>query len=204
MRRYRTPLPPRTCEVCGVSYGPPQGMRGLAMWSRRRYCSRVCSGKGSPNDGNSQPIEERFWTKVDRSPGHGPRGDCWRWTGAVNDDGYGSVGVDRHVVGAHRVAYQLGVGVIPEGAQVLHRCDNPACVRPDHLFLGTHADNMCDMAAKDRSTHGERSARHKLTEAEVRAIRADPRPQVRIAAELGVAPAYISQIKSRKIWRRVA
>jgi hypothetical protein len=94
------------------------------------------------------PLEERFWAKVDKS------GDCWLWTGATGGkDGYGKIQRGRRGMGylwAHRVAFDLEYGAIPLGLQVLHRCDNPLCVRPEHLFLGTRSDNMRDAANKGR------------------------------------------------------
>lgn len=86
------------------------------------------------------PLSERFWPKVEKTDG------CWLWTANTRPNGYGLFGS----VGAHRVAYELCVGPIPSGMYVCHRCDNPACVRPDHLFVGTQLDNMRDMVTKGR------------------------------------------------------
>lgn len=90
---------------------------------------------------------ERFWNKVDKT------GDCWLWTAYTNDKGYGTIsmgGRKGSVLLAHRVAWELEHGPVPEGLRVLHKCDTPACVRHDHLFLGTQLDNMRDMMAKGR------------------------------------------------------
>lgn len=80
---------------------------------------------------------------------------CWEWKRATNSMGYGVLTVNYRTAYAHRLAWEMENGPIPDGALVLHRCDNPRCVRPDHLFLGTHADNMADMTAKGRHRYGE-------------------------------------------------
>jgi hypothetical protein len=98
-------------------------------------------------------LEERFWEKVDKS------GDCWLWTGATYRNGYGNIwDYDRgRKVLAHRVAYELANGEIPEGLLVCHICDVRLCVTPAHLWVGTHGDNLSDMAMKGRSTKGRPS-----------------------------------------------
>ncbi len=86
---------------------------------------------------------ERFWSKVDKS------GDCWLWRGSVNPQGYGTFSFGGKSRGAHRVSYLLSKGEIGDGLCVCHTCDNPPCVNPDHLWLGTQADNMRDMGSKN-------------------------------------------------------
>lgn len=90
-------------------------------------------------------LPERFWSKVEKAEG------CWLWTAYRDDDGYGSIRVGRKAELAHRVAWWLTNGPIPPGLHVLHRCDRPECVNPDHLFLGTQLDNVVDMYRKGRA-----------------------------------------------------
>jgi hypothetical protein len=93
---------------------------------------------------------ERFWDRCDLSGGPDA---CWPWTGARTSWGYGNTRVDGKTVGTHRVAWQLTHGPIPAGMSVLHRCDNPPCCNPRHLFLGSPLDNKADSIAKGRDAH---------------------------------------------------
>lgn len=146
-------------------------------------------------------IEERFWPKVDR---HGPD-KCWEWRASVTRHGYGKIGVAGRGhgfhVGAHRVSYEIHFGAIPEGLHVLHRCDNPPCVNPDHLFLGTHQDNVNDMRAKGRGKCFRR-----LDEASVREIkRLVPTHTHRQIADLfDISTSAVQHIKRGHVWAHVA
>lgn len=134
----------------------------------------------------------RFARHVDRGSDDG----CWPWTAARDRDGYGVINDDQdRYQRANRVAYELAHGPIPPGLQVLHRCDNPPCVNPAHLFLGTADDNNRDMAAKGRSTLG---ARH------WKAGRWSKGTTFRtIAAQFQVTPKNVADIVHRKRWRHV-
>lgn len=106
---------------------------------------------------NTRPITDRFWEKVKKTDG------CWEWTGYRIPFGHGRMGIGGRGNGGiltHRLSWELHYGAIPDGLEVCHKCDNPPCVRPDHLFLGTHADNMHDMAVKGRSPRGDQSGQH--------------------------------------------
>jgi hypothetical protein len=99
-------------------------------------------------------IDARFWSRVAvRQPS-----DCWEWTGCRTALGYGRFGIGKRVVKAHRRAWELVNGAIPDGLWVLHKCDNPPCVNPSHLWLGTDAENQHDMSAKGRN-HNTRKSR---------------------------------------------
>jgi len=143
----------------------------------------------------------RFWKYISPEPNSG----CWLWDGGVNACGYGILGVFQRSTLAHRFSYQLHYGDIPAGLNVLHRCDVPCCVNPEHLFLGTQNDNVQDMERKARSYHprGEAHGRAKLTESDVVAIRADTRASRAIAEDFGVSKLVIRHIKKRKLWSHV-
>lgn len=144
----------------------------------------------------------RFERKFRVTPG------CWTWT-ACTRRGYGAFQVNRVTTrGAHRVAYELYVGPIGAGLMVCHRCDNPLCVNPDHLFAGTPLENMQDMAAKGRKViapgvKGEANAQAKLSEVQVREIFSDQRGSRAIAAQYGIGKTVVNNIKNKTKWGHV-
>ena len=141
------------------------------------------------------PKPRPFWPQAT------PEGDCLVWQGTRFGNGYGRTGDGR---GAHRVAYELTAGPIPAGMVVMHTCDNKPCVRPEHLRLGTPADNMADMARKGRSLSGERSPHAKLTAADAREIRASSETRAELARRYHVAESLIWAIVTGRAWRTVA
>lgn len=149
-----------------------------------------------------RPVADRFHEgyKVTMS-------GCWQWTGNVNKSGYGRIFDGRDVVLAHRLSYELHTGVTPGEKKVCHRCDNPPCVNPDHLFLGDMAKNVHDMIEKGRHAHGERVPQAKLTEAQVKAIRAlhaaGEHRHVDLAELFGVSRRAIGQVVARRSWAHV-
>lgn len=142
---------------------------------------------------------DRFYNKVNTSDPNG----CHLWTACILTSGYGQFRLNGKLGRAHRVAWQLAHGPIPEGMHVLHRCDVRACVNPEHLFLGTNADNMRDMTEKGRAAKGEAGGNAKLTEADVHAIRADSRVARKIADDYGVSVSAVKHIKKRRSWKHI-
>lgn len=141
----------------------------------------------------------RFWSNVSVAAG-----GCAEWTAATDPNGYGEFHHNGHVKRAHRVAWEIASGrPIPHGMMVLHRCDNRRCVNWQHLFIGTHQDNMADMQAKGRkaSVRGPNNPRAKLEPEQVAAVKADPRPQRVIARDFGISKSQVGNIKRGEQWR---
>lgn len=144
------------------------------------------------------PLSE-FWNYVERTE------TCWIWKGRTRADGYGRLGNNNR---AHRVAFELCHGPFPEHLHVLHHCDNPPCVRPDHLFLGTDADNMRDKIAKGRqrwgSANGESNGNATMTIEQVLAIRASiGLSKYALARKYGVTRRTIYDILTRATWKHI-
>ena len=152
----------------------------------------------------NQKTINRFWSYVEKTDG------CWLWTGGcfqnVCKSKYGQFSVNRHPVKAHRFSWELHNGSIPEGMHVLHRCDVGNCVNPDHLWLGTHQDNMDDMMRKGRRAPslkiepGEKCPAHKLTDQAVLEIRRSGMSARKLASAFGVGRSTIRHILSRRTW----
>lgn len=147
----------------------------------------------------------RFWKKIHKT------NTCWLWTAFKMPSGYGQFRIKNRMMLAHRVSWELKNGPILDSKLcVLHKCDNPPCVNPDHLFLGTLEDNIKDMMDKKRNSketagaQGEQNGRAKLTEQQVKEIRSRPiyrGSQSKLAKEFEVSINLISRIINRKIWK---
>lgn len=165
-------------------------------WRRHGDPSRVDSTQGLP-------LIDRFWLSVDP----GPSDQCWEWKRHLDKGGYGHIMDTGKIRGAHRVSYELHHGRIPDGMHVRHRCDNPACVNPAHLELGTNAENVADKFIRGRSASGPaivRQATLKLTPELVLAIRADTRRTAEVASDYGLSMAHVRNVRSGKAWSWVA
>lgn len=157
---------------------------------------------------NREKFEPRFWSRTDKH-----EEGCWQWIGSLNSSGYGSFGIKGTVVASHRVCYVLTYGKISDSKlYVCHHCDCRNCVRPDHLFLGTHKDNMKDCARKGRSgpknkaPQGEAHGMAKLTSSDVLAIRAlyaQGKPTKEIATAYSVNRRTITSIILRQTWKHI-
>lgn len=141
---------------------------------------------------------KRFWKKVDKV---NSLNGCWLWTASVSNH-YGRFSIGKQTAYAHRFSYELANGAIPAGFYVCHTCDNPLCVNPAHLFLGTHQDNMDDRNNKGRMARGITN-RAKLTESNVLDIRASAESVSDLAYNYGVSPQHIRLILSRKSWSHI-
>lgn len=151
----------------------------------------------------SDGYTNKFWSKVNQKSQY----ECWDWLGACEKNGRGVVRIQKGLFKAARIAYFLTHGLYPGEQLVCHTCDNPNCVNPEHLFLGSHVDNMTDMARKGRGNGphevGESSNGHTLTDNLVRKIRAASGTQRDIAIRYKISQSSVSRVRSRKFWGHV-
>lgn len=193
--------PPEQCTVPGC--GAPHLARG---YCRKHYQRLVAHGDPLREPYGS--LEDRFWPKVDASGGPDA---CWPWLGARVGYGYGRLNYHQRPLQAHRVSWRIAHGEWPDDALFCcHTCDNPPCVNPRHLFLGTTRDNALDMMRKGRGRYetkrGSDNHLAKLTESQVRVIREDYRAgarQVDLAKQYGVTRQTIYGIVHRRTWRHL-
>lgn len=158
-----------------------------------------------PGHHKMQPTEERFWSQVDK---RGPD-ECWIWTGSPVGNGYGYFTMGRgHRVYAHRFSYERANGPVPSGLDVLHKCDNPPCVNPNHLYAGTPTENVRDCREHNRLNppRGSRSGTARLTEElviEIRHAHECGQSSASLARQYGVGESTIGNIVNRKTWNHI-
>lgn len=150
-------------------------------------------------------LEERFWEKVDKRSDD----ECWEWKNCKTHFGYGKIKVGKQYKPAHRVMWELYYGSVPDGMLVLHKCDNPPCVNPKHLFLGTYLDNVRDMIAKDRVKYvrGEQHGHAKFKDGDIRNIRQlykdGQYSQYKLAEMYNVCTREIRKIVHNELWKHI-
>lgn len=186
----RSPRISVTCASCGAII--MRWKSEVAKGSKTAFCSRPCRAQ---NNAGALRFERMHIPE--------PNSGCWLWTGAVGGGGYGQFWLNGKQALAHRAAYELFVQEPPPDLFVCHRCDNALCVNPQHLFLGTAADNSRDRDSKLRTAKGEQFARSGINPATIRSILASSLPDTEWAARLGVTKGAINHIRHRRNWRHV-
>lgn len=142
-------------------------------------------------------LEQRFWSKVKKTK------TCWLWVGARNKAGYGNLKVANKYVNAHRVSFEFKIGPIKKGNYVCHKCDNPSCVNPKHLFQGKPIENDRDKVKKGRQVRGVTHPNSKLTESQVILILKANGSHQNIANLFNVSRRLVGMIKNKKIWKHI-
>ena len=194
------PLVDRTCEWCK---SPFKAKRCEVNRGSARFCSISCA-TSRKNVIRAGEFLDRFWKKVDRS---NPEG-CWIWMGSKNTDGYGNFWDknQKRCLKAHRFSYSLAHDDLTPDIQVLHHCDTPDCVNPEHLYLGDQKKNMVDAASRGRMNPGEKRSNAILTEDSVRKLRADREAGMAygaLAAKYGVSSPSARAVCLRLKWSHV-
>lgn len=186
-----------TCAACGrKSVKRLDNVKATLRHGGSIYCSRPCA---NATVGSVQDRLARQSKKVDET-------GCIEWTGYIRSDGYGSLRIDGKQVQAHRAAYEFAFGKIEDGLLVCHRCDNRKCINPEHLFLGTHQDNMKDMTEKNRQSREASRWSSKLNAGQVAEIRTrhSHGETIRaLATYFGIGKTAIFNIVDRHTWKGV-
>lgn len=186
---------PRTCVICD-QHLPERFPSGSA--STAQTCSKPCTT--ALRASHYKTKHPTFWSWV----AIGDADQCWEWAGGRQARGYGQTKFMGKFTGAHRVAWILTNGPIAAGLVVRHICNNPPCCNPQHLMIGTQADNMADCIRAKRKPQGESCTSAKLTEDQVRHIRTttDESPK-QLAARYGIGIMTVSSIRNRKSWKHL-
>ena len=186
--------------------GSQNTLNGLVRENRSSGCFQV-TGKPFVLENAMKTTEERFWEKVDVCGDD----ECWNWKGCKTCSGYGAIGINYKVIRAHRYSWELHNGKLPDELDVLHHCDNPACVNPKHLWLGTQKDNNLDRDKKGRGNNGNQKGinnpHSKLKDSDVIIIRklfVIGLTRKLIAEISGVNRKSVESIVSRKSWKHIS
>lgn len=181
------------CRECGKQYLRPRWQ--VSQRSGAYFCSRECSFK------HGKPFEKKFWDKIEKTE------SCWLWHGTRSDNGYGKVRYRDRQDLSHRVSYIIHKGEIPVGMVVRHKCDNPPCCNPDHLELGTVADNTCDKMMKQRQAQGERQGHAKFTTEtvnEAKRLRSEGWTYLELERHFSISRQTISKAIRGETWKHVS
>jgi hypothetical protein len=193
----------KRCSLCHVDKPVDQFAKHTQLRSGLRPECRTCQRqREGVKKARASTLAESFWSWMPRdlSPDV-----CWEWTGGKDKNGYGILRAQMQNLRAHRVSYILHYGSISGGLWVLHHCDNPPCVNPAHLFLGTVKTNGEDAAQKGRMPHGEIHKMSKMTKENVMLIRLNPErlSNVEFAHRFNVTPGAICAIRTRRTWKHI-
>lgn len=192
----------RNCDYCGMYY------EGYGA----KYCSPKCATQINNRNPEkiekivkvtSKTLEQRYWEKVIKGK---DINDCWKWKATKSEFGYGYMNHKKKTLMAHRASYMIHYGKIKEGLSVLHKCDNPECSNPLHLFLGTQTENMQDMMEKKRYPNGSNHPKSKITEEEVMRIknlRVEGNTYKEIAKIMKVDYSNVRNILSGNTWKHI-
>jgi hypothetical protein len=190
-------------KICKV---PECGLKVVAHGLCNKHEIRLRK-TGTTDDGPRAraSIENRFWKKVHKTD------CCWTWIGTRKPNQYGAIqsgGVGSKTLLAHRVSYEIHKGKIPVGMVVMHSCDNPSCVNPEHLSLGTFKENTADMIAKGRKVsvpiHGEKNGKSRLNLTQVEYIKGCDKTNAALARELNVSVNCIRSVRIGRTWKTTA
>lgn len=185
-----------------IHFGPIPSKHVIVRSCSEILCVRPDHLRAVPRTGLKQyrTPEDRFWGRVQKTDADG----CWIWTGYLRN-AYGQIEIDGKTIRAHRASWVFHHGEIPAGMIVCHRCDNPPCVNPKHLFLGTHASNMADKVSKGRQARGKKLGIAKLSMTHAQTIRKiyknGKMSMYAIAQHFGVSHKTISNIVRNLIWK---
>lgn len=193
MNDFRDTSQRKNCAKCGKVFFRDKRST-WKYWAKAKFCSRVCSARSGAD--NSEKIwgslADRFWKKVNRRS----KDECWEWTGAKRPKGYGVISVDGVQRGATWVSMLLHGKPLSDGMWALHKCDNPRCVNPDHLYEGTPKQNSKDAVLRNRF-------KRKLTPKQALEIKRSKKDAVVLANEYGVSDGLIYAIRNGRKWAHV-
>ena len=196
----------KSCAYCSNEFHRSENMR-THEWDKKKYCSRLCALKAIDKD-PTKTLEDRFWIKVFVPQ---DTNKCWIWIGSKDKSGYGRLNVKNTPQLAHRISWQIHKGIIDAKMVCRHICDNPSCVNPNHLKLGTQRENVID--CKDRKRQGDKGSTNgqdhycaKFTNNEVRLIRMcyeSGKSAREIAQVISVKTETVTAIVKRKTYKRI-